>query len=179
MSSPKTIAQLLDTLPQVGRVEWIGVRGQRRAPVTVLKSVRADVGRGLVGDRYAGRSGKRQVTLVQHEHLPVIASMLRNRELRSKKQDYVDEHVDGLNPAKLRRNISVSGINLLALKGKQFVIGDAVLEYTGLCHPCSFMEKTLGAGGYNAVRGHGGITARVVASGVIGINDTIFKKAIE
>lgn len=161
MNKTKTMAELLDTLPQVGRVEWIAIRPERRAPMRVLDSVEANTKVGLVGDRYAGSSGKRQVTLAQYEHLPAIASMLNLAEL---------------DPAKLRRNIVVNGINLLALKGKQFLIGDAVLEFTGLCHPCSFMEQTLGAGGYNAVRGHGGITARVVRSGLIRLNDKVSKK---
>ncbi len=69
--------------------------------------------------------------------------------------------------------IAVSGINLLALKGKKFQIGEAQLEYTGLCHPCSFMESTFGPGGYNAVRGHGGITARVLSSGRIALTDSV------
>ncbi len=67
----------------------------------------------------------------------------------------------------------ISGINLLALKGKQFRIGGAVLEYTGLCHPCSFMESTFGPGGYNAVRGHGGITARVIERGTIALTNEV------
>jgi len=175
MSNPKTIAELLDSLPQVGRVEWIGVRPERRAPIEVRESVQADNAQGLVGDRYAGRSAKRQVTLVQYEHLPVIASLLANTQSGGTDQ----KPVDGVNPAELRRNIAVSGINLLALKDKQFAIGDAILEYTGLCHPCSFMEKTLGDGGYNAVRGHGGITACVITSGLIRVNDAVLKKAVE
>lgn len=158
----KTMTELLDTLPQIGRVEWIGIRTERRVPIKVLESVRANIEQGLVGDRYAGSSGERQVTLIQYEHLPVISSLLANNET--------------LEPAKLKRNIVVSGINLLALKEKQFVIGGAVLEYTGLCHPCSFMEETLGDGGYNAMRGHGGITARVIVSGLISINDKVVKK---
>ena len=83
--------------------------------------------------------------MIQHEHLAVIVSLLK---------------LDDLDPALLRRNISIEGINLLALKGKRFTIGSAILEYTGLCHPCSFMERTLGAGGYNAVRGHGVVLRR-------------------
>ena len=163
----KSMAELLDTLPQIGQVKWIGLRTQRRAPMTLVESVRADTTKGLLGDRYAGSSGKRQVTLVQYEHLAVIASLLSNEKLNK----------DGmLDPAKLKRNIVVSSLNLLALKGKQFVIGGAVLEYTGLCHPCSFMEQTLGTGGYNAVRGHGGITARVIVSGQISLNDQVTKK---
>jgi MOSC domain-containing protein YiiM len=124
----------------------------------VLEQIQADTQNGLIGDRYAGSSGKRQVTLIQWEHLAAIASMLS---------------IKALDPALLRRNIAISGINLLALKDKQFQLGNAVLEYTGLCHPCSFMETTLGPGGYNAVRGHGGLTARVIASGLIRVNDQL------
>ncbi|MFT5276174.1 MAG: MOSC domain-containing protein YiiM [Saprospiraceae bacterium] len=150
-----SIPTLLETLPQVGQVQWIGLRPERRATIEVVQQVMALTESGLEGDRYAGSSGKRQVTLIQHEHLPVIAAVLGRTDC---------------DPALLRRNISVSGINLLALKDKTFSIGDVVLEFTGLCHPCSFMEETLGEGGYNAVRGHGGITARVLKGGMIKLN---------
>jgi MOSC domain-containing protein YiiM len=73
----------------------------------------------------------------------------------------------------LRRNIVVSGINLLALKDKQFRVGGAVLAFSGLCHPCSKMERELGPGGYNAMRGHGGITARVVSAGSVSLGDPL------
>ena len=161
MSGTKTLTELFDTLPQVGKVEWIAVRPQRRMPLNVLDSVTADTKTGLIGDRYSGINGRRQVTLIQYEHLSVVASVL---------------NLDALDPALSRRNIAVSGLNLLALKGKQFVIGGAILEHTGPCHPCSFMEQVLGAGGYNAVRGHGGITARVVDSGLICVGDAVANK---
>jgi MOSC domain-containing protein YiiM len=67
----------------------------------------------------------------------------------------------------LRRNIVVSGINLLALKNRQFYVGNALMEHTGSCDPCSKMERDLGPGAYNAMRGHGGITARVLEEGEI------------
>ena len=157
----KTLDTLFKTLPQVGKVTWIGVRPERRAEMLVVDSVEAKTNSGLTGDRYAGRSGNRQVTLIQSEHLPVIASTLG---------------LESVDPSLLRRNICVSGINLLALKDKQFQIGDVILEYTGLCHPCSFMEETFGPGGYNAIRGHGGINARVIQSGIIRINDSVTYK---
>ena len=154
----KTLDTLFKTLPQKGSVTWIGVRPERRAQMLVVDSVEAKTQYGLTGDRYAGRSGTRQVTLIQTEHLAVIASTLG---------------LESVDPTLLRRNICISGINLLALKDKQFQIGDVILEYTGLCHPCSFMEETFGPGGYNAVRGHGGINARVIRSGIIKLNDTV------
>ena len=76
-------------------------------------------------------------------------------------------------PAELRRNIVVEGINLVALKGRRFSIGAAVLEATGECHPCSRMEEVFGQGGYNAVRGRGGVTARVLTEGAIRIGDPV------
>ncbi len=154
----KPLKILRNTLPQIGHVSWIGLRPERRATILVVDKVKAVVESGLIGDRYAGRSGKRQVTLIQAEHLAVIASLLG---------------LDAIDPVMLRRNICVNGLNLLALKDKQFQMGDAVLEYTGLCHPCSFMEEIFGQGGYNAVRGHGGITAQVIISGLIKLNDCV------
>jgi len=153
-----TLEDLMRRLPQVGEVKWIGVRPERRAPVEIRDRVDADTGVGLVGDRYAGSSGRRQVTLIQWEHLPVIAGVLGRASI---------------DPALLRRNVAVAGINLLALKDREFEIGGAVLAYTGKCHPCSFMEETLGEGGYNAMRGHGGITARVVRGGAIAPGDRV------
>ena len=149
---------LLNTLPQIGKVDWIGLRPERKAQIKIVNQVFADTASGLEGDRYAGRSGERQVTLIQAEHLPVIASCIGRQTIE---------------PELLRRNIVVSGINLLALKDKTFSIGEAKLQMTGLCHPCSFMEKTFGAGGYNAIRGHGGITARVITNGKISVNDKV------
>lgn len=152
-----TLADLLATLPQTGRVAWIGVRSVRRASVTAVDAVEAVAGQGLAGDHYA-HDGKRQVTLIQAEHLAAVAAFVGRPTLDA---------------ALLRRNIVVAGLNLLALKGRQFRAGAALLEWTGPCEPCSRMEEALGPGGYNAMRGHGGITARVVAGGLIRVGDAV------
>jgi len=156
--SKQTLQQLIQTLPQQGTVEWIGLRPGKKQPMQVVERAIAIKDKGLEGDHYNGRSGNRSVTLIQAEHLPAVASMLHLPEIR---------------PEQLRRNIVVRGINLLALKNRRFSLGAAELEMTGQCHPCSRMEETLGAGGYNAIRGHGGITARVLNSGEIEIGDRL------
>lgn len=153
-----TLGELMHHWAQAGRVRWLSVRAEKWQAVQVVDAIRVVPEQGIVGDHYSGRSGKRQVTLVQAEHLLAVASMLGVAEVM---------------PEQLRRNIMVEGINLLALKATQFRLGDAVLEYTGLCHPCSRMETILGEGGYNAMRGHGGITARVIQAGTISLNDSL------
>jgi MOSC domain-containing protein YiiM len=154
-----TLAALFAAQMRPGRVVWIGVRPARREAMLAVASATAEAGKGLVGDRYrSSTNGPRQVTLIQSEDLQAIASYLGQ---------------PSIDPVLLRRNIVAQGINLLALKDKRFRIGHALLEYTGECHPCSRMEENLGTGGYNAVRGHGGITARVVIEGRIGVGDDI------
>lgn len=152
-----TLDDLMARFPRHGRLEWIGIRPARKAPLVRLERVSVDHS-GLVGDHYKGGSGNRGVTLIQSEHLAAIASMT------------AAEVVD---PALLRRNLVVSGLNLQALKGARFRIGSACFEGTGFCHPCSRMEEILGPGGYNAMRGHGGLNARVVAPGELAIGDTV------
>lgn len=151
--------ELLRTIPQIGKVDLISVRSDRKNDPTVLEKVNITVENGLDGDHYSGRSRKRQVTLIQAEHLKVVASILGK---------------DEIDPLLTRRNIVVSGVNLLAFKNMQFQIGkDVILEMTGACHPCSKMEKNFGPGGYNAMRGHGGITTKVIQGGTIGVGDEV------
>ena len=156
-----TIGELRARFPKTGEVTWIGVRPERLAPVVEVDAVEAIEDRGLDGDRSAasGRTGgKRQVTLIQAEHLAAVGALL-------------DRHA--IDPKLTRRNIVVRGVNLTALKDQVFRIGEAVLEGTGDCPPCSRMEQNLGHGGYNAMRGHGGITARVKRAGRIAIGDAV------
>lgn len=152
------LAKLMTAPVRPGIVTWIGLRPKRQAPVEVVNQARLAKAEGLVGDRYAGRSGERHVTLIQAEHLIAIAAYLG---------------LDAVAPELLRRNVVVSGLNLLALKDKRFRLGSALLEMTGECHPCSRMEETFGPGGYNAVRGHGGITARVLEDGEVRLGDAL------
>ncbi|HEY0741113.1 MAG TPA: MOSC domain-containing protein [Chryseosolibacter sp.] len=150
--------ELFENFAKPGRVIWIGVRPERRSPMAELPEVVAFGNKGLQGDRHQKSGSARQVTLIQQEHLSSIASFLGK------------QHID---PRLTRRNIVVAGINLHSLKGKRFRIGEAVLEYSGDCHPCSRMEENLGHGGYNAMRGLGGITAKIIETGLIKLNDTL------
>jgi len=153
------LAKLMAIFPRSGKVEWIGVRAERRAPLASVTQVEAIAGYGLAGDHYASKSnGKRQVTLIQAEHLEALAKILGKSEV----------------PADaVRRNLLVSGINLYALRDRKFRIGAILLEGSGPCDPCSRMEEVLGIGGYNAMRGHGGITARILEGGVFSVGESL------
>ena len=167
---PVTLRQLTQHFSHPGRLDAIYLRPGRGQPCLQQDQAHATANLGLQGDRAslhqssALNGSKRQVTLLQAEHLPVIAALTGHSQI---------------DPALLRRNLVVSGINLLATKSLfkdqplHLLIGNVVLEVTGPCEPCSKMEQVLGTGGYNAMRGHGGITARILHGGLLRIGDTV------
>ncbi|KQR76884.1 molybdenum cofactor sulfurase [Burkholderia sp. Leaf177] len=160
LNPQSSLTRLFNAPIRSGVLIWIGARPERRSSMRPVDETILDPHDGLGGDHYSRDSGIRQVTLIQAESLAAIASHLG---------------LETLAPECLRRNLVTRGINLLALKDRKFRIGDAVLEMTGECHPCSRLEETLGVGGYNATRGFGGITAKVLARGRIYVGESVVR----
>jgi MOSC domain-containing protein YiiM len=155
--------QLVDAIPQVGRLDRILIRRVKHGEVVPLDRAEVVEGLGLDGDHRAARRSpdprsKRHLSLLQAEHLPVVAALVGRGAVGAEE---------------LRRNLVVAGINLASLRDRTFRIGAVVLEGTGPCHPCSRMETALGPGGFQALRGHGGITARVVSGGQLEVGDPV------
>ncbi len=165
VQSQSLLDALISSPMRAGTLVWIGVRPERRAPLIEHASAELIAGNGIAGDHYRTlNNGARQVTLIAAEDVAAIAAFLGQ------------ERVD---PQRLRRNLVCAGINVLALKGMRFRIGAALLEGSGFCAPCSRMEENMGVGGFNAVRGRGGITARVLEAGVIRLGDTVETIAVD
>lgn len=156
MTGESVLSDLIQRHAHAGRLDWIGLRLKRKAALATAE--RAEVTpSGLFGDHHSN-PGKRAVTLIQAEHLPVIAALAG---------------LERVEAAVLRRNLMISGINLTALRKAEIRIGTATLRLTGLCAPCSRMEKLMGFGAYNAMRGHGGWTAEVITPGTISVGDKV------
>ncbi len=154
-----SVAELTSRFPYPGRIEAVLLRPARREEPVRVEGV-ALTESGLEGDHAS--AGLRAMTLVQAEHLPVVSALSRT----------------DASPERLRRNLVVSGLNLAALRGWRLRLGaEAEIAITGPCAPCSRMEETLGLGGYNAVRSHGGWCARVIQPGWISVGDPILALA--
>ncbi|MFD1344304.1 MOSC domain-containing protein [Litorisediminicola beolgyonensis] len=149
------LREMIERVAQPGRLVWIGLRPGRRGAIRMVDAVEIGAD-GLAGDH--GRAGKRAVTPFQDEHLAAVGSFLGRAPL---------------DPALLRRNLVVAGINLSAFRGRCLRIGTVELCVTGVCAPCSRMEEALGPGGYAALRGHGGWCAEVRHPGRIALGDPV------
>ena len=97
------------------------------------------------------------------EHISVILSLAQ------------EDNLDKINKIQyyFKRNLLISKYNIQNLKGKYFSIGDAKFFGTGDCKPCKKIENLLGKRVLDAMQGMGGITAIVVESGMIKVNDKL------
>ena len=144
-----------------GLVESPAAQAAAAAVTLIALAGAGDAGGWLLGTRLRERAhakGLARADAVGGSVIAVIASLLGCAAVA---------------PEAMRRNLAVAGINLLALRARRFAIGSLLFEGTGYCAPCRRLEETLGRGGFNASRGHGGITARVLGEGWLAIGDEV------
>src|SRR3712207_3105184 len=147
-----------------GVVEEIYITPEGSAAMKRVEEVRTIEGCGIEGDRYCEGTGfwsrygdVCEATMIESEDLDHIQSELGINVKNG-------EH---------RRNIITSGIRLGDLRRKRFRIGEAVLEYDRPRPPCKHVQDLSEPGMTRALKGRGGICARVVEAGRIRVRDVI------
>ncbi len=135
------------------------------ADLRSVREARALVGKGLEGDRYALGVGSfsrwpgsgRALTLIESEVIEDVAAT-QGLDLR-----------DG----RSRRNLVTAGVRVNELVGRRFRIGTALLRGERLAQPCGYLERRIGAGLKEVLRGRGGLRAEVLEEGVIRVGDAL------
>ena len=148
-----------------GTVSAIWLTPATAAPMRRVPSARLLAGRGLDGDRYAIGGGtwadypdlEKQLTLIDADDVAALA-----RETGAE-----------LGPGDLRRNLVTSGVDLPALVGGWFAVGDALLFGMKRCPPCTHLERLTGVRLIKAMVHRGGINAAVFAGGSVREGDTV------
>lgn len=142
-----------------GRVEGIfitPVHGELPQPV---ERVTAVAGRGLDGNRYFAEDAEpgRALTLVAAEAVEAMEA----------------EHGISLEPRETRRNVVTRGVDVNALVGKRFRIGDVECEGVELCEPCSHLESLTKPGIIKGLVHRGGLNADILEGGEISVGDPV------
>ena len=153
----------------VGTVERIHVASGTGGEPEPREAVEAVADRGLRGDRYFDGDGTyneqpdlepSDVTLIEAEALAAAA----------------DEYGVDLDAGAHRRNVTTRAVDLGALVGERFRVGEAVIEGTGHCEPCGYMaELAEESEAATALDGRGGLDARIVESGTIAVGDDVVR----
>jgi len=145
-------------MPGTGRVEGIFIGPERTLPAPVDR-VRALAGKGLEGNRYFFDSAKpgRALTLIAAEALDGLE---------------VNTGIS-LTAAESRRNVLTRGIDVNALVGKRFRIGEVECRGVELCEPCSHLESVTYPGIVKGLVHRAGLNADILSDGEIAVGDPI------
>lgn len=166
MSVQSECARTPDELPaaRVGAVEAIHIAADAGAPVRAVAAIRAIAGVGLEGDRYAYGRGhyqdervSRDLTLIEAEAAEALAR----------------EHGTELASGESRRNLTTRGIDLNALVGRRFWVGEVLCLGSCLCEPCQYLADLTGKPLLRPLVHRGGLRADIVRGGVICLGDQI------
>jgi MOSC domain-containing protein YiiM len=142
-----------------GRVEGIFVTPERGALPVAVGRVRAIAGQGLEGNRYFFDQAPpgRAITLIAAEAVEALQS----------------EHGISLEPAATRRNVLTRGVDVNALVGKRFRIGDVECEGVELCEPCAHLQSLTKPGVIKGLAHRGGLNADILEGGEISVGDAV------
>ena len=143
------------TDPSSARLSGIILRPARRAAVHRVAEACVTAGRGLVGDHAQARNPYRGVTLITTADIDAVAERLGR----------------AIDPRTLRRNLLLEAPGQFLRIGQRYVAGEVILLITGPCAPCGRMREVLGEPGFQAMRGHGGMTARVIRGGCLRVGE--------
>jgi MOSC domain-containing protein YiiM len=123
-------------------------------PVVEVEQVECVAGQGLVGDRYFGEKTdfKGQVTFFALEV---------HRQLCEKFGQLATP------PSVYRRNVITKGLDLNALIGKEFELQGVRFLGTEECKPCYWMDQAVAPGAEDAMKGRGGLRAKILTTGVL------------
>ncbi len=145
----------------VGRVEGIFITETKKALPEAVEQVEALAGTGLRGNRYFYADGDappgRAITLIAAEALEAFES----------------ETGIPLSAAESRRNVLVRGIDVNALVGKRFRIGDVECKGVELCEPCTTLQSLTRPGVLKGMVHRAGLNADVLSSGEIAVGDAV------
>ncbi len=69
--------------------------------------------------------------------------------------------------------METSGVDLQALVGRQFRVGEVVLRGNRACEPCRYLDRVTGQPAKAALRGRGGLRATVITGGAVRVGDSV------
>ena len=121
-------------------------------PLLEVSEIECVAGQGIRGDRFFGFKPdyKGQITFFAFETYLDVCRKLGIQERP---------------PAVFRRNVITRGADLNSLVDRDFEIQGVRFFGTSECSPCHWMNQAFGAGAENALRGHGGLRARILTDG--------------
>ncbi len=131
-------------------------------PTHDLAEVELHANMGIVGDRFYNRKPdyNGQITFFAAETLDYIQDVMA---------------LDALDPMGVRRNVITEGINLNQLMKTRFTLQGITFEGTGHCTPCKWMNVGVAEGGHKAMKGRGGIRARILTNGILRVGDAVLQ----
>lgn len=141
-------------------VELLAVSPAAEAPMRLVRRARARAGRGLDGDRYAAGAGTfspRGGHKPGYELTLVAAEVVEDLTTR-------DAHLDF---ASTRRNVLTRGLDVNALVGREFTIGDVRCRALRLAEPCAHLERLTGPGLLRPLIHRGGVRVDILTDGTI------------